>query len=91
MTIVDKGERRLRARIGGLALASKRNPHEYTAKARLTFLSKFEGQVDPHGALPPAERQRRAEAAKKLHFSQLALKSVKARRSRSQRRCEVAR
>ena len=78
----------LRARIGGLALASKRDPREYTAKARSTFLSRFEREVDPANMLPPAERHRRAVAAKKLYFSRLALKSAKVRQ---RRRREVAR
>jgi len=60
-----------------LALAVQRNPREYTAKARATFLQRFldEQPVD----LPPEERQRRAEAARKLHFTRLALASAKAR------------
>lgn len=43
-------------------------------------MSKFELEVDPDKVLPEAERQRRAEAAKKAYFTRLALKSVQARR-----------
>jgi hypothetical protein len=43
-------------------------------------MSSFERQVDPNGELPEAERLKRAEAAKKAHFSRMALKSAKARR-----------
>ena len=77
----------LRARIGGLALAAQRDSRVYTAKARATFLGKFEREVDPDGNLSPAERQRRAAAAKRLYFSRLALKSAKVRQ---RRRREVA-
>lgn len=72
--------RSLRARIGGLALAAQRDPRQYTAAARAAFLGRFEREVDPDGSLPPAERRRRAEAAKKLHFARLALRSAQSRR-----------
>ncbi len=72
----------LRGRIGGLALAAQRDPREYTAAARAAFLVRFEEMVDPDGLLSPAERQRRAEAAKKEHFARLALKSAKTRASK---------
>lgn len=51
----------LRGRIGGLALASQRDPREYTAAARRSFLARFEHQVDPDHKLSEAERTRRAE------------------------------
>lgn len=47
------------------------------------FLDRFEKQVDPDGELPPAERARRAEHARKAYFARLALKSARARRARS--------
>lgn len=56
-----------------------------TAKARAALTSKFERQVDPDGVLPPKERARRAEHARKAHFARLALKSAKARRRRNLR------
>ena len=43
-------------------------------------MARFERQVDPDHLLSPAERQRRAEAAKKAYFLGLALKSARARR-----------
>ena len=46
------------------------------------MLDKFETQVYPEGILPPAERARRAEHARKAHFQRLALKSARARRRR---------
>jgi hypothetical protein len=76
--------RTLIARQGGLALSSQQNPLVYSAKARATFLARFEVQVDPNGDLEPVERARRALAARKLYFSRLALKSAQARRRRAQ-------
>jgi hypothetical protein len=54
-----------------------------TAPARRALLDKFERLVDPDGTLPPAERAKRAEHARKAHFKRLALKSAQARRRRS--------
>lgn len=69
----------LRGRIGGLALAAQHDPREYTAEARRRFLAKFEDEVDPDRILTELERKRRAEAARKLYFARLALKSAKKR------------
>jgi hypothetical protein len=76
-------ERTLRARMAAYILHSRYDSKELTAPARRAFNDRFEKQVDPDGTLPPAERQRRAEAAKKAYFTRLALKSARARR-----RCE---
>lgn len=73
----------LRGRIGGLALAAQRDPREYTAQARATFMGRFTREVDPDGVLPPVERARRAEAARRLYFQRLALASAKARQKKS--------
>lgn len=73
------GLRRLRGKIGGLALAAQRDPKEYTRAGRAAFLSRFEEEADPDGVLPPAERARRAEAARRLHFTKLAYLSAKTR------------
>lgn len=54
-----------------------------TAAARKAFADRFEREVDPEGKLPPAERAKRAEAAKKAYFQRLALKSAQARRARA--------
>ncbi len=72
----------LRGRLGAYRQHSRHSPIETTAAARAAFLSRFEREVDPDTALPEAERQRRAEAAKKAYFTWLALKSVQARRRR---------
>jgi hypothetical protein len=73
-------ERSLRARMGGLAVAAKYDTKEVTKPAREAFLARFEREVDPDGSLPPAERARRAEAAKRLYFARLAMRSARARR-----------
>ena len=80
MSTLKHREAALRGRIGGFATAATHDTKQITAAARATFLARFEREVDPHNTLSAAERQRRAEAAKKLHFARLALKSAQARR-----------
>ena len=75
-------ERALRAKIAAHALHSKRDPRETTAKARQTFLARFEAEVDPNNTLDPVERLRRAEQARKEHFARMAYHSAKARREK---------
>ena len=72
-------QRSLRSRLGGLKAASQSDPREYTAPARAAFLAKFETEVDPDGILPPSERARRAEAARRLHFTRMAYNRERAR------------
>jgi hypothetical protein len=71
-----------RGRIGAYRLHATHDPRVTTAKARATFLARFEREVDPDGVLPEEERQRRADSARKAYFSRLAYKSAKARRAR---------
>ncbi len=54
-----------------------------TAPGRAVFDARFEREVDPDGTLPPAERARRAEHARRAYFTRLALASAKARRARA--------
>ncbi len=82
----DANLRRLRARVGGLSLAASHDPREYTASARAAFLGKFAEMVDPGGTLPESERLRRAEAARRAHFTRLAIRSAEARRRRANRK-----
>jgi hypothetical protein len=53
-----------------------------TRPARETFVKRFEKEVDPDGTLPPEERRRRAEHAKRAYMLQLAKRSAVARRAR---------
>ncbi|MEW6477617.1 MAG: hypothetical protein AB1679_35675 [Actinomycetota bacterium] len=73
-------QRVMRARLGAFAQHAKYDPRQTTAKARQTFAERFEREVDPDGALEPAERARRAEAAKRAYYTRLALLSSQARR-----------
>ena len=73
-------ERSLHARIAAHAMHARNDPRETTAAGRKAFLSRFEAEVDPDRVLPAAERQRRAEHARKSYFARLALLSAKARR-----------
>jgi hypothetical protein len=53
----------------------------YTAEARKAFVQKFYDETDP--ALPPAERLRRAMAARRAFYVRIALKSAAARRKKA--------
>jgi hypothetical protein len=76
----DPAEMALRGRIGAYTTHARHDPRETTAAARAAFLERFEHEVDPERVLPPAERERRASAARRAHFALLALKSLRARR-----------
>ena len=73
-------QRALAARIGAHSKWAVTDPIEGTAAARAAFLDRFEREVDPDGVLPPEQRARRAEHARKAYFTRLALASAKARR-----------
>ena len=79
-TLLTPGQRTLRARIGAYSLHAQGRTN--TAPARAAFLAKFEAEVDPDRVLPVVERLRRAEAAKRAHFSRLALKAARKRSSK---------
>ena len=78
-------EMALRGRIGAYRLHATHDSRETTSAARRAFLGRFEAEVDPERVLPPAERARRAEMARKAYFARLALASAKARRRRAGR------
>ncbi len=73
-------QRVLRAKIAAHVRWSRQDPVEGTSSARAAFLERFEREVDPDQVLPPDERARRAEHARKAHFSRLAMASARARR-----------
>ena len=79
---ISSQEASLRGRIGAYALHASHDPRETTSAARAAFLGRFESEVDPDGALAPAERARRALSARKAYFARLAYASAKARRKR---------
>lgn len=76
----DPEEMARRGRIGAHRLHAMYDSRELTAAGRAAFLARFEREVDPDGLLPEAERQRRAEHARKAHFARLARLSAEARR-----------
>jgi hypothetical protein len=81
-------QRSLRARIGGYAKSAKYGGPEGTQAAREagpSGVNYWEKRVDPDRSLPESERKRRAEAAKKAHFTALALRSAQVRSARSKR------
>lgn len=83
--MLDPTERTLRARLGAhKSWANTPDPASRTAKARAAANARFEKEVDPDGVLPPGERARRAEHARKAWFTSLALKSATARRKKGQ-------
>ena len=73
-------ERTLRARLAAYSMhaAGKTNTRAATAASE----ARWAKQVDPDGVLSPDERERRASAAKKAHYTKLAFLSAKARRRR---------
>ncbi len=80
MPASSHAERVLPGRLGAYTMLSRHDPLEITKAARKAFESKFERDVDPDGVLPIEERLRRADMARKAHFTRLALASAKARR-----------
>ncbi len=76
-------QRSLHARLAAHSKWASTDATEGTAPARRAFLDRFEHEVDPDGTLPPAERARRAEHARKAYFTRLALASAKTRRTRT--------
>lgn len=89
-TVPHKHEDRvICGRIGGYTRAAMYDSREMTAPARRAFDERFDHQVDPDGILPPAERAKRAGAARKAYFAALAQKSATARR-RAREATEIA-
>jgi hypothetical protein len=77
-------QRVLRAKLGGLQTAA--NGTGTTTAAREKFLSRFDDEVDADRVLSPAERARRAEAARKAYMTRLALKSSISRAKKKEAR-----
>jgi hypothetical protein len=79
-------QRALAARIASATRWAHEDGRTGTAKARSAGpgpIAYWEAKVDPTGELAPSERTRRAESAKRAHYSRLALASAKARRRRA--------
>lgn len=69
---LTSSQRTQRARLAALSRWAQQDGSKGTAPAREAFLARFEREVDPEGRLAPAERTRRAEAAKRAHFQRMA-------------------
>lgn len=67
----------LRARLAAHRLHAQVDSRDHTEPARRAFMNRFKEEVDRNHLLPDAEVQRRAEYAKKAHFTWLALRSPK--------------
>jgi hypothetical protein len=83
MSPLTPQQRSQRARLGGFGTAASHDSKEYTKPARDAFARRFLDEVDPERLLPEAERNRRAEAAKRKYFLALAFKSARARSRRA--------
>lgn len=91
MSSQSRSEASSRASIAALARwKNEANPSAATAAARAAFMEKFADEVDPDRTLDPAERARRAERARKEHFTRLALKSARARAAKKATTAEDA-
>lgn len=72
----------MRARIAAHSLHVQHDSRKLTAPARKALSESFERKVDPDGVLDARERRRRAEHARKAHYTAMALKSAQVRRQR---------
>jgi len=75
--MMTSAQRSLRAKIAAHVLHAKGGTS--TAAGTAAFLSRFDRQVDPDGTLPPDERARRADHARRAYMSALSLKASQAR------------
>lgn len=80
---LSPAERWLRAQIAANTRWSREDPTTNALRAQAGLLAKFEREVDPDATLPPVERARRAESARKAHMLRLALRSSQARRRKA--------
>ena len=76
-------QRTMRARIAANTRWSQESPTATAARGQAGLMAKFVDQVDPDRVLPEAERNRRAEAARRAHMQKLAFASSKARTGRA--------
>ena len=69
----------MRARMAALAMHARHDTRETTAAARSAKWARYLDLVDPDRELSGAERQRRAEAARRADMARLAYRSSRAR------------
>ena len=83
MPAQDPHERRLQAQVAANIRWSQEDPNDPDgplSRARGAYERRFYASIPDD--LPDAERDRRAAAARRAHYQQLALASLKARRAR---------
>ena len=77
----------LTGRIGGYAKWARTDDWtKATEKARQAERDRYDKLVDPDGTLPPEVRRKKAEAARREHYSRMGQASAKARRERAEAR-----
>jgi hypothetical protein len=79
---MPKTTKSLQHQIAANARWSKEDPARQGQIMRAGLKRRFLDEVDPERKLPEAERQRRAENARKAFYQRMALASVKARQAR---------
>lgn len=85
-TTLNPEQRRQRARLAALTRWSKEDPQLSAVRAQAGLLARFRREIAAtHPDLPPAELDRRAEAARRAHMTRLAFVSSKARAARKTR------
>jgi hypothetical protein len=80
--MTDTERARAWGRIGGLRAWALNGPDVMVGPAHRGFRTRFERIVDPEGVLPPDERKRRADRARRAHMLSLAAKSAEVRRTK---------
>lgn len=81
---LTSNERSMRASKAANTRWSRTSSADASEQARRRILDRFDRLVDPEGTMDPGERVRRADQARRAHFTGLALKAAKARRLRAQ-------
>jgi len=76
-------ERRSWGRIGGLTAWSRNDAETMVGPANRGFRQRFRNIVDPDRVLPEAEREARADRARRAHMLTLAAKSAAARKRKA--------
>jgi hypothetical protein len=79
---MDDNRQRTWGRIGGLTAWSRNEPETMVGPAHRGFRRRFERLVDPDNRLEPAERELRAERARRAHMLTLAAKSAAVRKKK---------
>jgi hypothetical protein len=82
---LTRQQRQLRGRVGGLLMHARNGADANLPGARAAFMRRFLDEVDPDRTLPEAERERRADMARRGYFTQLAYRSSLARSRRAER------